>query len=242
MKMIVPLMAVAMTLCFNARAGNEAVLVSPPEPVVAPSASPAMVQDTNAVPLKSLMSSNNIVTNTIGTILIKISPTLWVGRYEVTQKEYQKLAGSNPSLFKGDNRPVDTVSWNEAMAFCQRLTDKEREELPTGYGYAMPTEAQWQALAANVDLKNAVMKLNGDRNTTAAVGSLAPSSQGLYDLRGNVMEWCLDSGNPASKVLRGGAWDTWVEPSSRLEFRNWAPADEKKSDYGFRLVLETGGQ
>jgi len=219
--------------------------------MAAPAKAPATVDTVSNVPgadlvvtnvlLKDLMTSNNVVTNTIGTILVKISPTLWVGKYEVTQKEYTALGGGNPSAFPGDNKPVDSVTWNEAMNFCQKLTDKEREQLPAGFGYAIPTENQWQALAANLPLSDAVMKINGDRSSTESVGSLAPSSQGLYDLRGNVMEWCLDSADPNSfRVLRGGSWNTWIEPSTRVEFRNYAPADEKKNEYGFRLVLESG--
>ena len=242
MKITVPLVVAALIGCASAIAApNEAVQVPTPTSIgIGSETNPPAIEDTNTVALKDLMSSNNIVTNTIGTILVKVSPTLWVGKYEVTQKEYSQVAGSNPSAFKGDDKPVDSVSWNDAMAFCQKLTDQERDQLPAGYGYSLPTETQWQMLAANVDIKDAVMKLNGDRNTTSHVGSLGPSPAGLYDLRGNVMEWCYDSANPASKVLRGGAWDTFVEPSARLEFRNWAPADEKKNDYGFRIVLETG--
>jgi formylglycine-generating enzyme required for sulfatase activity len=194
---------------------------------------------TNTVPLKELMASNNIVTNTVGTVLIKLSPTLWAGVYEVTQKEYQGVAGKNPSAFSGDDHPVDTVSWNDAVNFCRQLTITEKDQLPDGFTYSLPTEKQWEMLVAGASLKDAVMKLNGDHSSTAPVGSLGANGLGLYDTRGNVMEWCLDSANPMVHVLRGGAWDTAVEPSSRLEFRNYVQTpDEKKNDYGFRIVLE----
>jgi len=197
--------------------------------------------ETNTVPMKDLMTTNNVVTNTVGTVLVKISPTLWAGKFEVTQKEYQSVVGANPSEFHGDSNPVDSVTWSDAMRFCAKLTEMETatNELPTGFKYSLPTEAQWQMLVDSADLKDAVMKLNGDRNSTAAVGSLGANSYGLYDTRGNVMEWCADSHDPSYHVLRGGAWDTFVEPSSRIEFRNYVqnPA-EKKNDYGFRVVLE----
>ena len=199
-------------------------------------------EETNAVSLKDLMSSNNIVTNTVGTVLVKISEELWAGKFEVTQKEYQKVMGNNPSTFSGDNNPVDSVTWNDAMAFCDKLTALETEtNLPTGFKYSLPTEEQWKTLADSADIKDAVMKLNGDRSSTASVGSLGANSLGLYDTRGNVMEWCLDSHDPSYHVLRGGGWDTFVEPSSRIEFRTYVQdPTEKKNDYGFRIVLEAG--
>jgi formylglycine-generating enzyme required for sulfatase activity len=198
---------------------------------------------TNDIPaLKDLMSSNNIVTNTVGVVLVKVSSDLWAGKYEVTQEAYQKVAHDNPSAFKGGQNPVDSVSWNDAMAFCQKLTAKERsaKELPDGYAYTLPTEAQWQMLAGDASLKDAVMALNGNsHSSTSPVGSLGPNSLGLYDTRGNVMEWCLDSHDPSYRVLRGGAWDTALEVNSRLEFRWYSTSlDEKKNSYGFRIVLE----
>lgn len=200
-------------------------------------------EDTNAVPLKEQMSAGTTATNTIGTLLIKISPTLWAGKYEVTQKEYQKLTHGNPSAFHGDTHPVDSVNWTDAMNFCASLTDKEKKELPAGFSYSLPTEKQWEMLVDSAGLNDAVMKLNGDHTSTAQVGSLGANSFGLYDTRGNVMEWCLDAHNSSYHVLRGGAWDTLAEPSSRVEFRNYVqnPA-EKKNDYGFRIVLEAAGQ
>lgn len=198
--------------------------------------------ETNAVPLKELMSSNDIITNTVGTVLVKISPILWAGKFEVTQKEYQKAMGANPSAFHGDSNPVDSVTWSDAMAFCAKLTDKEKNQLPAGFHYSLPTEAQWETFANGVSLKDSVMAYSGTAHgSTAPVGSLGPDSFGLYDIRGNVMEWCLDSHDPSYHVLRGGAWDTAVEPSTRIEFRNYVQdSSEKKNDYGFRVVLEAG--
>ncbi|MDE3098120.1 MAG: SUMF1/EgtB/PvdO family nonheme iron enzyme [Verrucomicrobiota bacterium] len=198
--------------------------------------------ETNTVPLKYLMTTNNIATNTVGVVLVKITPDFWVGRFEVTQKSYQKVIGANPSAFVGGNHPVDSVSWNDAMAFCSKLTEKERDQLPGGFAYSLPTEAQWEQLVANASLNDAVMAYSGtSHGSTAPVGSLGPNSLGLYDMRGNVMEWCLNSQDPTRyHVLRGGAWDTWVEPSTRVQFRNYAGPGDKKNDYGFRVVLEPG--
>jgi len=195
---------------------------------------------TNDVPtLKQLMAKNNVVTNTVGIVLVKISPSLWAGKFETTQNAYQKTAHSNPSAFKGMERPVDSVSWNDAMDFCAKLTAKERadKELPDGYSYTLPTQDQWQMLMGDASLKDAVMKLNGNVSSTATVGSLGANSLGLYDTRGNVMEWCLDSQNNANRILKGGAWDTWVDINARPDFRWYAPPDEAKNSYGFRVIL-----
>jgi formylglycine-generating enzyme required for sulfatase activity len=195
---------------------------------------------TNDVPtLKQLMAKNNVVTNTVGIVLVKISPGLWAGKFETTQSAYQKTAHSNPSAFKGTERPVDSVSWNDAMDFCSKLTAKEQsaKELPDGYSYTLPTQDQWQMLMGDASLKDAVMKLNGNVSSTAPVGSLGANSLGLYDTRGNVMEWCLDSQNNANRILKGGAWDTWVDINARPDFRWYAPPDEAKNSYGFRVIL-----
>lgn len=192
--------------------------------------------------LKDLMATNDVVTNTVGVVLVKISPGLWAGRFEVTQEAYAKIMGGNPSAFGGSDRPVDSVSWNDAMDFCKKLTAKEQntDQLPDGYAYSLPTEDQWVKLAGDASLSDAVMSLPPNRrSSTEPVGSLKPNSLGLYDTRGNVMEWCLDSHNPAAyRVLRGGAWDTFAEPSSRIVFRNYAQPDDRKNDYGFRVVLQ----
>ena len=196
--------------------------------------------DTN-VPLKALMLKSDQVTNTVGIVLKKISPTFWAGVYEVTQKSYQKLMGSNPSAFQGEDHPVDSVNWNDAMAFCEKLTGKEKKagELPKGFVYALPTQAQWEQLVDDTPAGDAVMSLSlPRRSSTGPVGSLPPNSLGLYDMRGNVMEWCLDPQDKPYRVLRGGAWDTYIDINARPEFREYSAPDKAKNDYGFRVVLE----
>ena len=199
---------------------------------------------TNDIPtLKQLMAKNSVVTNTVGIVLVKISPGLWAGKFETTQSAYQKIAHANPSAFQGANRPVDSVSWNDAMDFCAKLTAKEQsdKELPEGYSYTLPTQDQWMMLMGDASLKDAVMKLNNGSSSTAPVGSLGANNLGLYDTRGNVMEWCLDSQSDANRVLKGGAWDTWVDINARPEFRWYAAPGEAKNSYGFRVIL-TGPQ
>ena len=204
---------------------------------------PATAQDntnpTNTAPtLKQLMSTNSVITNTVGVVLVRISPGLWAGKFETTQDAYQQVIHGNPSAFKNPQRPVDSVSWNDAMAFCQRLTDKEKAALPDGFSYMLPTQDQWLALMGDAALPDAVMKLNnGDISSTAIVGSRGANSLALYDTRGNVMEWCLDPQDQPYRVLKGGAWDTMLPVNARSEFRWYAQPDESKNSYGFRVIL-----
>jgi len=201
--------------------------------------------DTNAPPtLGELMAVSSRVTNTVGIVLVKISATKWAGKYEVAQDAYQKVMGGNPSAFQGGNHPVDSVNWNDAMAFCEKLTGKEQKagELPKGYVYSLPTQAQWEQLVGDTPLSDAVMSLGMPRRTsTVPVGSLGPNSLGLYDTRGNVMEWCLDPQDKPYHVLRGGAWDTFIDINARVEFREYSAPEKTKNDYGFRVMLELKG-
>ena len=178
-------------------------------------------------------------TNSIGMFMVKISDSLWAGKYEVTQEEYRKVAGSNPSQFQGDRNPVDSVSWNAAMSFCQKLTDIELKEemLPEGFAYKLPTQAQWESLAAGADLKDAVTSASSSRSGPSTVGSLGATGAGLHDIRGNVWEWCLDPQDKPFRVARGAGWDTFFEVNLRPEFRWYGGPDEGKNMVGFRCLL-----
>jgi formylglycine-generating enzyme required for sulfatase activity len=146
---------------------------------------------------------------------VTLTKGFWLGKHEVTQREWEGVMGSNPSGFKGDpDLPVETVSWAEAMEYCRKLTEQERGagRLPTGYEYSLPTEAQWE-YACRAGTKSATgygerlssSQANFDGNSpynggakgpylgkTAKVGSYAPNAWGLHDMHGNVWEWCLD--------------------------------------------------
>jgi formylglycine-generating enzyme required for sulfatase activity len=201
--------------------------------------------DISTPTLKQLMATNSIVTNTVGIVLVKISPGLWAGKFETTQSAYEKITHGNPSNFQGADRPVDSVSWNDAMVFCGKLTAQEQsaKELPDGFNYTLPTQSQWLSLMGDASVKDAVMKLNNpSSSSTAMVGSLGENSLGLFDTRGNVMEWCFDSPDNSVRVLKGGAWDTFSEVNARPEFRWYAPPDEAKNSYGFRVILSNASQ
>lgn len=198
--------------------------------------------DTNAPAkpdIKELIKESSF-TNSIGMLMVKISPSLWVGKYEVTQDEYQKVTGGNPSHFQGGALPVDSVCWNDAHDFCDELTKHEKGEemLPEGFGYVLPTQAQWESLVAGTPLSQAATSERTSRTSSAPVGSMGANSVGLCDLRGNLWEFCLDPTDKPYRVLRGGAWNSYYEPNLRLEFRWYANGpDDRKDYYGFRCIL-----
>ena len=135
----------------------------------------------------------------------------WLGKYEVTQDEYQGIMGSNPSFFKGEKKPVETVTWHEAVGFCQKLTGSERAagRLPDGYEYRLPTEAEWEfAVRSGATSK-------GYGKETHEVGSKSANELDIYDYD---IEWCLDDGHgtrlrdcPSShRKIRGGGWHCYT--------------------------------
>lgn len=120
---------------------------------------------------------------------VTLTQGYWIGKYEVTQNEYEKIMGNNPSVFKGNNKPVDGVSWYNAVIFCQKLTKRERAAgcLPAGYEYCLPTEAQWE-FAARGGTESKAYKFSGGNN----LDSLA----WYYENSGNARlsdEWDVDN-------------------------------------------------
>ena len=197
---------------------------------------------TNEVDITELMKLPAF-TNATGMIMVKLSDQLWVSAYETTQEEYKKITGSNPSKFQGPRNPVESVSWNAAMDFCDKLNAAENEKkmLPEKFGYALPTQAQWEALAAGADLKDAVTSSPNTRSGPAPVGSLGPTGPGIFDIRGNVCEWCLDPQDKAYRVARGSSWQNWIEINLRPEFRWYEAPEVSKETIGFRVMLEPRG-
>ena len=142
---------------------------------------------------------------------VTLTKGYWMGKYEVTQTQYEVIMGTNPSWNHGANNPVEQVSWDDAKTFCAKLTtiEKEAGRLPEGYEYNLPTEAQWEyacragtttALNNGKNLSNKAQcpemdevgwyAYNGDQ--THPVGQKPANAWGLYDMHGNAWEWCLD--------------------------------------------------
>ena len=121
----------------------------------------------------------------------------FAGRDPVTQGQYLEVTGENPSRFPGDDaRPVENVSWEDAVAFCEQLTVRERAagRLPPGWRYDLPTDAQWDELLADADVRTAVTSLAGaPREGPVPVAEAGPPNRlGLRGMLGNVWQWCRD--------------------------------------------------
>jgi formylglycine-generating enzyme required for sulfatase activity len=193
---------------------------------------------------------------------VTLTKGFWLGKTEVTQAQYEAVAGTNPSYFKavGANAPVEEVSWIEAVEYCRKLTERERAagRLPEGYIYTLPTEAQWEYAyrAGSTGPYPANFSAMGwdsanSQNATHPVGLRAPNAWGLYDMPGNVLEWCQDWYGPYSpgnrtdpagpksgsfRTARGGSW-RMAATVGRSAARAGGSAGRHDYTLGFRLAL-----
>ncbi len=197
--------------------------------------------------------------------------SFFLGKYPVTQAQWHVVMETNPSFFKGANLPVENISWHDAQEFCHKLSEV------TGKPYRLPTEAEWEfacragttspfsfgeIITADVANFNGQISYAGSikgnfRQHTTAVGTFLPNAFGLFDMHGNVWEWCQDEchdhyrGAPTdgsawesksagytnrSRVLRGGAWNS--NPGNcRSAFRNGYFPDSRFDRCGFRIAF-----
>jgi formylglycine-generating enzyme required for sulfatase activity len=261
--------------------GNMPAVSPPHQPVPAP-VRPAVTPPERPAPSSMVyveggtfqMGSTNGNSNEkpVHTVTVK---SFYMGRTEVTQKEWREVMENNPSAFKGDNLPVENISWYEAVEYCTKLSLKEG--LTPAYrgsgdaiacdfnasGYRLPTEAEWEYAAKGGAKDYLIYEYAGSNNvdgvawysgnsgnTTRPVGTKQPNSLGLYDMSGNVWEWCWDwygsygggnQTNPAGassgtyRVERGGSWfhdAAYV----RSAFRNSDTPSSRYYALGFRLV------
>ena len=182
----------------------------------------------------------------------------YIGKYEVTQAQWRAIMGNNPSKFKGDNLPVEQVSWNDVQEFIARLNTRSAKK------YRLPTEAEWE-FAARGGNSSRAYKFSGSNtvgavswysdnsgSTTHIIGSAQSANElGICDMSGNVWEWCSDwfsdysmqinSQRPSSgsnRVIRGGSW-YYMARYMRVSFRNSTAPGNRSNDLGFRLACSS---
>ncbi|MDP2884255.1 MAG: formylglycine-generating enzyme family protein [Ignavibacteria bacterium] len=190
---------------------------------------------------------------------VTISNPFYIGKHEVTQKQWRDLMGTNPSKYQGDNRPVENVSWDDAQEFIRKLNEKEGAT-----NYRLPTEAEWEC-AARGGSRSEGFKYAGSSNVadvavcrensggeTKPVGSKRANELGIYDMSGNVWEWCSDwhgpysgsaeadpkgSSSGSSRVLRGGSFsdDGYY---CRVAYRSYGNPTIRYLNFGFRCVRD----
>lgn len=193
--------------------------------------------------------------------VVTLTRGYWVSDHEVTQAEYESLMGVNPSFFGGDaTLPVERVSWDDAVLYCQKLTERERVagRIATTQSYRLPTEAEWEhaARAGTTEARHgaldAIAWWSGNTGgRTHPVGQKSPNAWGLHDMMGNVWEWCadwygaypagpvVDPAGPvagAGRVYRGGSW-LFGPSECRSAVRRFDAASAEYYNVGFRPVL-----
>ena len=198
-------------------------------------------------------------------------PPFYISKYPITQNQYQAIMGKNPSRFPGGRRPVERVTWYDATEFCQNLSKK------TGKNYRLPSESQWEyacragtitAFYFGRTITSKLVNYNGNfsygnapkgeyRKQTTDVGSFPPNAFGLYDMHGNVWEWCADewhsnyqnaptdgsiwlNENQDRSPLRGGSWAS-IPYNCRSAIRiSYNGRDVHYDNTGFRVVCDGG--
>lgn len=174
------------------------------------------------------------------------------GIYEVTQREYEAVMGENPSYFKGMNLPVERVSWDDAVAFCEKLTARERASgrISATQRYRLPTSEEWEhACRAGTttrfytgdpywDLARAGWYIGNSGRKTHPVGQKEPNAFGLYDMHGNVSEVTSTRGYSTRRLVRrGGSWYDGVE-DCESSMTYGTDLEELSYRIGFRVVLD----
>jgi formylglycine-generating enzyme required for sulfatase activity len=191
---------------------------------------------------------------------VKISKSFYIGQTEVTQEQYRAVMGTNPSHFQGDKNPVEHVSWKDAMLFCKKLGEKESKN------YTLPTEAQWEYACragtttaysfgkSQSSLRNYAWYSRNGNFKSHPVAQKRPNPFGLYDMHGNLWEWCQDwyasnyykrspSVDPLNldfgsyRVLRGGSW--LLGPAlCRSAIRYSDRPNSRNGNNGFRVIIQ----
>jgi formylglycine-generating enzyme required for sulfatase activity len=193
---------------------------------------------------------------------VVLSQGFFMAETECTQWQWEKVMGGNPSHFKGSERPVEKVSWDDAVEYCRKLTVKQRGEgmLAEGWKWRLPTEAEWEYAARagttgarHGELEAIAWHSGNSDSVTHVVGGKQANAWGLHDMMGNVWEWCSDwsEGYPtgsvtnptgpksgSGRVFRGGGW-CGVARGARSADRDRGGPGNRFNGLGFRPALSS---
>ncbi len=184
---------------------------------------------------------------------VRISSGFWMSKYEITQAQYQAVMGTNPSHSKGEDYPVQTVSWDDAVAFCGRITGRLPTEAEWEYACRAGTRTRYNTGDTRDDLYRAGWYRDNSGFEVHPVGRKTGNAWGLHDMHGNLWEWCsdwygvypdgpvTDPAGPSSgqnRVYRGGSWRTEAGECRSADRRHTAPATRGIFG-GFRVVLDS---
>jgi formylglycine-generating enzyme required for sulfatase activity len=196
---------------------------------------------------------------------VTLTKDFFLGATDVTQGQYEALMGKNPANFiaAGKDAPVENVSWDDGMAFCQKLNEQERAagRLPAGWALTLPTEAQWEYARregtngpVDDDPDATAWYAKNSGGMTHPVATKRPNAWGLYDLEGNVSQWChdwfgpyhgssvTDPKGPATgfyRIARGGRFDDAAQ-FCRAASRTGGSQGRRCNEIGFRIALVSG--
>jgi formylglycine-generating enzyme required for sulfatase activity len=237
-----------------------------PPPVELPESADSIGMEFKLIPAGKLTMGEGVLAHEV-----TLAEPFKLGVHEVTQAQYEQVMGVNPSRSKGANNPVEMVSWEDAVEFCRRLSELPAEKAADNV-YRLPTEAEWEyACRAGATTKFSFgddeseleqydwcyeNSLENSGSSTNPVGRKRPNAWGLYDMHGNVKEWCQDwygdypSGSVtdpsgatsgSDRVLRGGSWCDTAEFCRSADRFGYEPSI-RYDLWGFRVCLSPSGK
>ncbi len=198
---------------------------------------------------------------------VKATDAFYIGKYEVTQAQWKSVMGENPSEALGDDKPVEQVTWNRTQDFFEKLSKMSLDFAFAGLTFRLPSEAEWEyacragsrtpfcAVLKDGDMSGLGWSAENASGGSHEVGKKAPNAWGLYDMHGNVCEWCRDfwhndyweapadakprltSPSGTIRVLRGGSWHVYAG-DCRSASRAWMKQNAYNGKAGFRVALE----
>jgi formylglycine-generating enzyme required for sulfatase activity len=203
-------------------------------------------------PGEFMMGSNDGQDNEKPLHRVRLTKGFWMGKYEVTQEQYEAVIGSNPSKFKGSDNPVGNVSWDDAVAFCRKAGGRLPTEAEWEYACRAGTTTKYHSGDTDNDLARVAWYGSNSDNNPHPVGGKLANTWGLHDMHGNVWEWCADwygdypnsdavdptgPGSGQDRVLRGGSWNCYSVSCRSVHRYKFSP-DVGIISNGFRVIVD----